>query len=348
MESDMFHFDHDGSLELTFLFQKSSSVATTAPRRFGTVEQKVDLVSGLVTSPVPYVGLRNQGATCCMNSVLQSLFHIPLFRRMIFQIPVDTLTPLSADLKHLFVAMEREKEAVNPYQFTRHFDWIGNVFTQNNIQRFIRVLLNTLQAGLKNTRERGTIADLFRGKSQLSITCKTVDYSTSRTEEFYDLSVFVKRYSRLEDSLMDYVKSDLLVGGNQYATPDFGPQEAVRCTRFSKFPKVLHLHLRRFEFDLVTRQSTKINSYFRFSTTLDIAPYLAPVNEHQGSIEYDLFSVLVHTGVSSSGHYTAFLRPTPAHQWYRFNDSFVSESSEDAAVARNAGGHDDRLPEWNG
>jgi ubiquitin carboxyl-terminal hydrolase 7 len=31
-----------------------------------------------------FVGLKNQGATCYMNSLLQTLYHIPYFRKVLF------------------------------------------------------------------------------------------------------------------------------------------------------------------------------------------------------------------------------------------------------------------------
>ena len=37
-----------------------------------------------------YLGLRNQGNTCYMNSLLQTLHHLPQFRRSIFDMPTST------------------------------------------------------------------------------------------------------------------------------------------------------------------------------------------------------------------------------------------------------------------
>ncbi|PHT83173.1 hypothetical protein T459_11616 [Capsicum annuum] len=34
-----------------------------------------------------FVGLKNQGATCYMNSLLQTLYHIPYFRKAVYHMP---------------------------------------------------------------------------------------------------------------------------------------------------------------------------------------------------------------------------------------------------------------------
>lgn len=34
-----------------------------------------------------HVGLKNQGATCYMNSLLQYLFHVPFFRKAVYHMP---------------------------------------------------------------------------------------------------------------------------------------------------------------------------------------------------------------------------------------------------------------------
>jgi hypothetical protein len=41
----------------------------------------------------PYAGLQNQGNTCYMNSLLQSLCHIPGFARAVYELPAPLLLP---------------------------------------------------------------------------------------------------------------------------------------------------------------------------------------------------------------------------------------------------------------
>ncbi|KAF9927918.1 hypothetical protein BGZ65_006529, partial [Modicella reniformis] len=57
-----------------------------------------------------YVGLKNQGATCYMNSLLQSLFFTNYFRRAVFEIPTEDDEPsksVSLALQRVFYQLAR-------------------------------------------------------------------------------------------------------------------------------------------------------------------------------------------------------------------------------------------------
>jgi ubiquitin carboxyl-terminal hydrolase 7 len=62
-----------------------------------------------------YVGLKNQGATCYMNSLLQSLFCTNAFRRAVYQIPTENDVPtesLPLALQRVFYHLQTSDQPV--------------------------------------------------------------------------------------------------------------------------------------------------------------------------------------------------------------------------------------------
>jgi ubiquitin C-terminal hydrolase len=309
----------------------------------------------LVLSPKPsflshgsehsYVGLRNQGATCYLNSFLQALYQIPAFRKIIYQIPSETRdTDILFNLQRLFALLQTEHGplAVGTELLTKSFGWsVLETNQQNDVQEFSRVLLTKLEEKMKGTPQDGALASLFQGKTRAMVICPALGASSMSSETFYDLSLVVKGCSDLDSSFAKYTDLEIVTGPNQYNVAGHGPQDAELRTRFLKFPPVLHCHLRRFEFNSPTNAMTKINSTFLFPVTLDLSKYLWDNNEHEGSTMYELFGVLVHSGNGATGHYYAFLRTSPARTWFEFNDSRVTQVTERWAIERNFGGEFD-------
>ena len=133
-------------------------------------------------------------------------------------------------------------------------------------QEFLRVLLDKLENKMKGTCVEGTIPKLFEGKMISFIRCKNVDYTSSRTESFYDVQLNIKGKKNIYESFRDYIKTENLDGENKYdAGPNHGLQDAEKGILFSSFPPVLHLHLMRFQYDPITDRLVLNNNYTGWS-----------------------------------------------------------------------------------
>lgn len=289
-----------------------------------------------------YVGLQNQGATCYMNSMLQALFHLPKFRRLIYE--MDSTAENKSDvenipknLQFLFAKMQTSTEACSTTSLTKSFGWDPfEVGRQHDVQEFCRVIIDNIESKMeKQENLKGEISKLFCGTYQNYIRCQNVEYQTTKNEKFYDLSLIVKGCSSLEDSFFKYIEKEVL--SDLYETEAFGKQKAEMGIEFLNFPPVLHIHLRRFEYDFNSGLNTKINSIFRYPQVIDLDKFVTIDGDRSHSNVFHLFGVLVHKGSSNFGHYFAYLRPTADPQFYRFEDSSVTPAKLTEVLEDNFG-----------
>jgi ubiquitin carboxyl-terminal hydrolase 7 len=293
-------------------------------------------------SATGYVGLKNQGATCYMNSMLQSFFCTPAFRRFVFEIPTTGMEDVSKSiplcLQRLFAKMQLGDEACSTAALTKSFGWDReDTFVQHDVLEFCRVLMDNLETKMKGTPLEGVIAGIFRGKWRKVIRAINVSFVSQNEQYFYDLPLQVRGCATLEKSFEDFIAKEVLNGDNQYRTEQYGMQDVEMGTEFLEFPSVLHLQLSRWEYDQWGR-SVKINARFEFPATIDLSRFLASDADRSRSAVYDLYGVLVHSGSVVGGHYYAYLRPTRDGQWLQFNDSTVSPSTAKQALDDNFGG----------
>ena len=47
-------------------------------------------------------------------------------------------------------------------------------------------------------------------------------------------------------------------------------------------------------------------------------------NSVRGPYEYELFSIMIHAGSASGGHYYAYIKDFSKQEWFCFNDQSVS------------------------
>ncbi|KAL3314187.1 Ubiquitin carboxyl-terminal hydrolase 7, partial [Cichlidogyrus casuarinus] len=264
-----------------------------------------------------FVGLKNQGATCYMNSLLQALYFTNKLRVAVFKMPTendDSCTSVPLALQRVFYELQFGDKAGNTKKLTRSFGWeTFDSFMQHDAQELCRVLLDNMENKMKGTSVEGTIPNLFCGKMLSFIRCKH-----------------------------EYIAEETLDGVNKYDAGTFGHQEAVKGIIFTRFPPVLYLQLMRFQYDCTIGANIKINDRFEFPYLLDLSKYKfsrtdVDTSEHDPDM-YVLHAVLVHSGDNHGGHYVAYLNPAADNKWFKFDDDVVSRCSRKEAINSNFGG----------
>lgn len=320
-----------------------------------TVQRGMDYLQYDSKKETGFVGLKNQGATCYMNSLLQTLYHMPYFRKAVYHMPTtendvpSNSIPLA--LQSLFYKVQYNDTSVSTKDLTKSFGWdTYDSFMQHDVQELNRVLSEKLEDKMKGTAVEGTIQQLFEGHHMNYIECINVDYKSTRKESFYDLQLDVKGCRDIYASFDKYVEVEKLEGDNKYHAENYGLQEARKGVLFIDFPPVLQLQLKRFEYDFMRDTMVKINDRYEFPLQLDLdrenGKYLSPDADRSVRNLYTLHSVLVHSGGVHGGHYYAFIRPTLSEQWYKFDDERVTKEDVKRALEEQYGGEEE-LPQTN-
>ncbi|KAG2490856.1 hypothetical protein HYH03_010774 [Edaphochlamys debaryana] len=296
-----------------------------------------------------YVGLKNQGATCYMNSLLQYLYNIPHFRKAVYHMPVpendEPSKSLPVALQSLFYKLQYARSAVSTKELTKSFGWnTYDAFMQHDVQELNRVLCEKLEEKMKNTRVEKAINETFEGHTYNFIECLHVPVKSTRKESFMDLQLDVKGCRNIYDSFDKYTEVEILNGQNQYKTDDHGMQDARKGILFESLPPVLQLQLKRFEYDCQRDAMVKINDRYEFYEEIDLdrgdGKYLSPTADRSVRNVYRLHSVLVHSGGVHGGHYYGYIRPD-GKQWLKFDDDRVSKEDARQALDAQFGAGDD-------
>jgi len=289
------------------------------------------------------VGLRNQGATCYLNSLLQSLFFTNAFRKAVYQIPTegeqDPRNSSAWALQRLFYRLQTDPAAVSTQELTQSFGWESRqIFEQQDVQELSRILMEKMEEKMKGTEAENALAQMFVGKMKTYIKCINVDYESSRVEDFWDLQMNVSGCKTLADSLANYIDVETLEGDNKYQAEGYGLQDAKKGVIFESFPQVLHLQLKRFEYDFQRDMMVKVNDRYEFPEVFDASPYLSETADKSEPYIYHLHGVLVHSGDMNAGHYYAFLKPTKNGDFFKYDDDRVTRATKREAMDENFGG----------
>ena len=381
-----------GTLEKLYGAAASDGEARTAIRASSNNQAK---------SETGFVGLANQGATCYLNSLLQTLYMTPELRRGLYDWKydkenyeaVDKCIP--AQLQRLFVQLQTsDARAIETEALTKSFGWTDmQAFEQQDVQEMFKLLTDALETKFKDTPQAGLIESLYTGTVKDYVRCRACGYESARNDSFTDLMVTIQPFGEteniksLEEGLGKSFQSEVLDGANQYFCERCNAKkDADKGARLSKVPYIMTVNLKRFDYDWERDCRCKIDGMVTFPFELNMAPFLEPEPEPEpepesepesasageaspgpevvnrgfgkdkceilargasairvdeenpaGALDYELYSILVHSGGALGGHYYSYTKDLKTKRWMHFNDDEINEVSEEEVRAAYGG-----------
>lgn len=270
-------------------------------------------------------GIRNQGGTCYLNSLLQTLHFTPEFREALFSLGPEELGSLEdkdkpdakvriipLQLQRLFAQLLLlDQEAASTADLTDSFGWTSNEeMRQHDVQELNRILFSALETSLVGTSGHDLINRLYHGTIVNQVVCKDCKNVSEKQEDFLDLTVAVKNVSSLEDALWNmYVEEEVFDYDNLYHCGTCDKLvKAAKSAKLRKLPPFLTVSLLRFNFDFVKCERYKETSCYTFPLRINLKPFCEQSELDDLEYMYDLFSVIIHKGGCYGGHYHVYIK----------------------------------------
>lgn len=272
------------------------------------------------------MGLENAHNTCYMNVLLQCLFHIDRFRKLILTIRVSDKESILYVIQKTF-AMMAFSNSLSYYPSSLILSLGIDPHVQCDVHEFFDLFISTLKAVLSEYHEVGAIKeidDLFSGERLLCRCCMSCHQVFYRSDVFSFLDCSVVNTPRLEDALQVQFTKERMSGSERYFCSSCNRKcDAEVLTRIRVLPPVLMVRLQRLQYDRGSGSQLKLTNGVQIPLTLDFSQF-CNLDASVGVSEYELSSVIQHHGDRASrGHYTCHTRNHD--RWFSINDANVEE-----------------------
>uniref|UniRef100_A0A663M7U9 Ubiquitin carboxyl-terminal hydrolase 40 n=1 Tax=Athene cunicularia TaxID=194338 RepID=A0A663M7U9_ATHCN len=301
-------------------------------------------------------GIKNQGGTCYLNSLLQTLLFTPEFREALFSLGPEELGSLDnsskpdakvriipLQLQRLFAQLLLlDQQAASTTDLTESFGWNSHEeMRQHDVQELNRILFSALESSLVGTSGHDLINRLYHGIVVNQIVCKECKNISERQEDFLDLTVAVKGVAGLEEALWNmYVEEEYFENENLYRCGACDKLvEASKSAKLRKLPPFLTISLLRFNFDFKKCERYKETSCYTFPIQINLRPFCEQTEMDDSEYMYELFSVIIHKGGCYGGHYHVYIRDVDELGNWQLKDELIEDEAlgdtENSKVVEN-------------
>lgn len=316
-----------------------------------SIQKNIELVSKK-SLPGKKLGIHNEGNTCYMNSIIQSIYNNPFLLKNIMAINIDSEKLKKKEnekhkniiysLQNILYKLYKNKTAIKITEIFNSFEWNRGFW--NSPQDAEEIYMELYEIISLYNKE---IKDNCEGILENNIQVKIINYKSMNEEKFFFLQLDIENNKTLDECLEHFFKEEELTGDNKYQYIDkYNNKELYDATKFYKFkkiPNVLFIQLKRFKYDLESNDFNKINNGISFKEEIDLSDYLDKRNyskKRKTKEEYVLYCIIIHSGTADNGHYYCFAKDFKHNCYIKFNDTSVYVAEKKVVFKESFGGEE--------
>ncbi|GMH36782.1 hypothetical protein BSKO_04655 [Bryopsis sp. KO-2023] len=195
--------------------------------------------------------------------------------------------------------------------------------TQEDASEFLASILSMLREGFSGgSRALGPIDEIFQMETHTLLSCSTCGNERHIFEDSTQLEVDLPRKgtATIEECVTKSAGGTIETGVEWFCDACMTNVQANRRTVITKFPEVLVIILKRFQFTVKGGVKKKKNPIQLHRNQMNFGCQIGVQEAH-----YHLAGLIDHHGGLGGGHYTARVLNPQSQKWFNYDDSRVEE-----------------------
>ncbi|CAG5927447.1 unnamed protein product [Menidia menidia] len=285
-------------------------------------------------------GLSNDHLSCCVNSLLQTFSATWELADILEKWDAAGVSVegrnVPLELKRVLVAMRADLHQPAPHRNFLHCldrNFIRLNFQHDADEVFLSIL-NLMQQQMDNKALALEIQNLYKISVETELQCSECDFVQTRSSFLLSLPLHIKEdHNSLEECMSSFFERQELSGINccfcpqcETKRPSRQVKLSLKGVKLSSLPRILCVHLERFRnrrgFPRKLDCTVSFPEAFDFSA---IRKEAFSADFKQTACRYTLFAVVVHSGSTMCGHYTAYVHDRGSRRWHYADDSHVQQ-----------------------